>query len=339
VIAFALRRLLQAIPTLLGVSLITFVLLKVAPGDPARILAGKNATPAFLAAERHRLYLDRPYPVQYLHFIAGFWPPWSMHFGDSWEVQRYTPVTTVIAQKVPRTAALAISSILIEVIGGIGIGVLLAQLNRRKADSVLTVFLLGVYSLPLFVIGSVGALIFALPHPDFLGSGIGWDFSGWFNYSTQNPSSFLDAFAPGFWIRNLLWPSLTLALLGVASTALVTRTSMLDVLQADYMVTARAKGLPTATLIGKHALKNAVLPVITLVGLDFAGLLGGVAITESIWNWDGLGRLAVQAVNARDVPVVLVLTMLGAAVYVAVNTAVDILYAIADPRIRLVDAD
>jgi peptide/nickel transport system permease protein len=339
VISFILRRLLQSIPTLLGVSLIAFVLLKSAPGDPARILAGRNATPQFLAAKRHDLYLDRPYWKQYVHFMQGFWPPWNMNFGDSWAVDRYTPVTTVIAQKFPRTVALAIGGIVIEIIFGVGLGVFSALMHRRKIDTVVTVLNLGVYSLPVFVIGSVLALVFALPHPDVLGLGVGWDFTGWFNYSTQNPSSFLGSFEPGFWIKNLLWPSVTLALVSVASTALVVRTSLLEVVRADYMKTARAKGLSPAKVIGKHALKNAMLPVITLVGIDFATILGGAVITETIWNWDGVGRLVVQAIGARDVPVVLVLTMLLAAIFVVVNTVVDILYAVVNPRIRLQDAD
>jgi peptide/nickel transport system permease protein len=338
-IPFIIRRLLQAIPTLIGVSLIAFILLKLAPGDPARILAGKNATPAFLAEKRHQLYLDRSYPEQYIHFMKGFWPPWNMNFGDSWAVQRYTPVTTVIAQKVGRTAALAIGAVFIELIFGVGLGVFSALMHKRKVDTLVTVTNLAVYSLPVFVVGSVILLVFALPHNNVFGSGLGWDFTGVFNANTQNPSSFLASFEPTFWVKNLMLPCITLALISVASTALVMRTSLLEVIRADYMKTARAKGLPPSKVIGKHALKNAMLPVVTLVGLDFAFLLGGAVITEFIWNWDGLGLLVLNAINARDVPITIVLTMMLAFIFVVVNAAIDILYAFLNPKIRLEDSD
>ncbi|MGZ4482563.1 MAG: ABC transporter permease [Gaiellales bacterium] len=338
-ISFIVRRTLQAIPTLIGVSLIAFTLLKLAPGDPARILAGKNATPQFLAEKRHELYLDRPVWRQYVHFVEGMWPPWNMNFGDSWAVQRYTPVTTVIADKFPRTVALALGAIVIEIIFGVGLGVFSALMHRRKIDTVVTVINLAVYSLPVFVIGSLLALAFALPHSNFLGLGVGWDFTGWFNYSTQNPSSFLASFEPSFWIKNLLWPSVTLPLVSIASTALVMRTSLLEVVRADYMKTARAKGLPPYKVIGKHALKNAMLPVITLIGLDLATILGGAVITETIWNWDGIGRLVVQSIGARDIPVTIVLCLMLAGIFVVVNALVDVLYATVNPKIRLQDAE
>jgi peptide/nickel transport system permease protein len=338
-IPFIIRRLLQAIPTLIGVSLIAFILLKLAPGDPARILAGKNATPAFLAEKRHQLYLDRSFLEQYIHFMKGFWPPWNMNFGDSWAVQRYTPVTTVIAQKVGRTAALAIGAVFIELIFGVGLGVFSALMHKRKVDTLVTVTNLAVYSLPVFVVGSVILLVFALPHNNVFGSGLGWDFTGVFNANTQNPSSFLASFEPTFWVKNLMLPCITLALISVASTALVMRTSLLEVIRADYMKTARAKGLPPSKVIGKHALKNAMLPVVTLVGLDFAFLLGGAVITEFIWNWDGLGLLVLNAINARDVPITIVLTMMLAFIFVVVNAAIDILYAFLNPKIRLEDSD
>ncbi len=338
-ISFIIRRLLQAIPTLIGVSLISFILLKMAPGDPARMLAGKNATPQFLAEKRHQLFLDRSYPEQYWHFLQGFWPPWNMNFGDSWAVQRYTPVTTVIFEKAGRTIALAISAIILEIIFGISLGVFSALMHRRKLDTAVTVGNLFIYALPVFVIGEVLLLVFTLPNNNVFGTGIGWDFSGVFNADTQNPSSFLASFSPPFWTKNLLLPSLTLALISIASTALVMRTSLLEVIRADYMKTARAKGLPPSKVIGKHALKNALLPVVTLIGLDFAILLGGAVITEYIWNWDGLGLLALTAINARDAPVVIVLTMMLAFAFVFVNALVDILYAYLNPKIRLEDSD
>ncbi len=338
-IPFIIRRLLQAIPTLLGVSLIAFILLKMAPGDPARLLAGKNATPAFLAEKRHQLYLDRSYPEQYWHFMKGFWPPWNMNFGDSWAVERYTPVTTVIAQKFGRTAALAIGAVAIEVVFGIALGVFSALMHRRKVDTAVTVTNLAIYALPVFVVGEVLLLTVAIPHPNVFGTGFGWDFSGIFNANTQNPSSFLASFEPSFWIKNLMWPCITLALISVASTALVMRTSLLEVIRADYMKTARAKGLPPSKVIGKHALKNALLPVVTLIGLDFAALLGGAVITEFIWNWDGLGLLVLSAIGSRDAPLVVVLTMMLAAMFVFVNAFVDILYAFLNPKIRLEDSE
>jgi len=262
-----------------------------------------------------------------------------MNFGDSWAVERFTPVTSVIADKFPRTVALALGAIAIEIVVGIGLGIFSALMHRRKVDTAVTVANLGLYSLPVFVLGSLLALTFALPHTNFLGLGVGWDFTGWFNYSTQNPSSFLGSFEPSFWIRNLLLPSITLAAVTVASTALVMRTSLLEVIRADYMKTARAKGLSPTMVIGKHALKNAMLPVITLVGLDFATILGGAVITETIWNWDGVGRLVVQSIGARDVPVTIVLCLMLATIFVVVNAVVDILYAAVNPRIRLQEAE
>ena len=351
-LVFIIRRLLQAIPTLFGVSLIAFALLKAVPGDPARILAGKNATPIFLANERHTLKLDEPYWMQYKDFVGGAldfrWPytsstgfqdPWNPDFGQSWAVQRYTSVSTVIAQKFPRTAALAISAIIIEIIFGIGLGIFSALKHRTRLDTGVTVVNLGIYALPVFVFGVALQIVFCLPHNNLFGTGVGFDTSNIFNIDTDNPPSFLGAFNPVFFVQNLLLPSITLAMVSVASTALVMRTSLLEVVRADYMKTARAKGLSPRKVIGKHALKNALLPMITIIGLDLGIILGGAVITESIWNWDGIGRLQVTAIGARDAPVAIVVTMLLALIFVVVSVLIDILYAFANPRIRLQDIE
>ena len=326
---FIVRRTLQAIPTLFGVSLIAFVLLKAVPGDPARILAGKNATPQFLAAKRQSLHLNEPYWRQYIRFVNG-----AVHldFGDSWAVQRYTPVMSVIESKFPRTVALALSAIVIEVIFGIGLGIFSALMHRTLIDSVVTVFSLAVYSLPVFVTGFLLLIIFAIPHGSF-------DTSSVFNIQSDNPPSFLGSFNPSFWVKNLLLASISLASISIASTALVMRTSLLEVIRADYMKTARAKGLAPFRVIGKHALKNAMLPVITVIGIDLGFLLGGAVITESVFGWDGIGRLTLQAIGARDAPVTIVVVMLLAVIFVFVNMAVDILYAFLNPRIRLQDVE
>jgi peptide/nickel transport system permease protein len=329
VLIFIVRRTLQAIPTLFGVSLIAFVLLKAVPGDPARIIAGKNATPQFLSAKREALHLDEPYWRQYTRFVGG-----AVHldFGDSWRVQPFTPVMDVIRSKFPRTVALALSAIIIEIIFGISLGVFSALMHRTLIDSVVTVFNLAIYSLPVFVTGFLLLIIFAIPHGSF-------DTSGFFEFPTENPPNFIGAFNPDFWLRNLLLPSISLASISIASTALVMRTSLLEVIRADYMKTARAKGLAPARVIGKHALKNAMLPVITVIGIDLGFLLGGAVITESVFQWDGLGRLTLQGIGARDAPITIVVVMLLAIIFVFVNMAVDILYAFLNPRIRLADVE
>jgi len=329
VLIFIVRRTLQAIPTLFGVSLIAFVLLKAVPGDPARILAGKNATPEFLANKRVALHLDEPYWRQYVRFVGG-----AVHldFGDSWAVQRYTPVMTVVKQKFPRTVALALSAIVIEIIVGIALGVFSALMHRTWIDSVVTVFNLAIYSLPVLVTGFLLLIIFAIPHGSF-------DTSNFFQFPTNNPSNFFASFNPDFWTRNLMLPAISLASISIASTALVMRTSLLEVIRADYMKTAHAKGLAPFRVIGKHALKNALLPVITVIGIDLGFLLGGAVITESVFQWDGLGRLTLQAIGARDAPVTIVVVMLLAVIFVFVNMFVDILYAFLNPRIRLADVE
>ena len=301
---YILRRLLYAIPVMLVVSLIVFGILHIAPGDPATMLAGEDARPEDVAAIKANYGLDQPLYVQY-----GVWLGNALRgdFGRSIVTRR--PVMDEIATRLPSTVQLAVSALFLAVILGMIVGVISATRQYSALDhGVMVLALLGV-SMPVFWLGLMLIMIFAVELRWLPTGGTGT-------------------------IQQLVLPAVTL---GAASTAIIarmTRSSMLEVVRQDYIRTARAKGLMERVVLVRHALKNALIPVATVVGIEFGYLLGGAVITETVFSRPGLGRLLVTSINSRDFPVVQGTLMLLAGSFVLVNLLVDILYGFLDPRIR-----
>lgn len=307
---YALRRLLEAIPILLGVTFLTFLILHLAPGDPAEILAGPTASAEEVANIRARLDLDRPLWRQYATFLG------DLTRGDLGEsLQRRQSVRELIAVRLPNTAVLAITSLLVTLLG-IPLGVLAATRPNSPLDfSLMNLSLVGV-SIPNFWLGLVLIVYFSVD-------------LGWF------PAA---GYARPFWsadgLLSLVLPAITLGTGGMALIARLTRSGMLEVLGQDYIRTAAAKGVSERRMLYKHALRNTLIPVVTVLGLNFGYLLGGAVVTESVFAINGIGRLAVDAILARDYAVVQGSVVFIAATFVAVNLAVDLTYALIDPKIR-----
>jgi peptide/nickel transport system permease protein len=303
---YALRRLLLLVPILFGVATITFLLMYIVPGDPVRSIAGERYDEATIAEMRRELGLDRPIIVQYVDFLGRIA---RFDLGRSFVTRR--PVADAIRERFPRTALLAGSAMFIAVIGGIVIGGLAAW-GRVPLFSkgLMTVSLIGV-SIPVFWLGLLLIYLFSMKLRILPASG----------YGGGSPA-------------HLILPALTLSFASMATIARVTRSGFLDALGEDYVRTARAKGLGERIVLSKHVLRNALIPVITIVGTDFGSYLGGSVLTETIFGWPGLGRFIVQAIMKRDFPVIQGSVLFMAVLFVLVNLAVDLSYGFIDPRIR-----
>jgi peptide/nickel transport system permease protein/oligopeptide transport system permease protein len=302
--AYLLRRILIALPTLLGVVVLVFLMVRLAPGDPAVLLAGEFATPETLEAIRARYGLDRSLPEQFLIYME------ALLRGDLGESARSRrPVLEELKTYFPNTLELASAAILVAVLTGIPLGVLAALRPGSGLDlSVMVLALLGV-SMPVFWFGLLAILIFSV--------GLGW-------FPVAGKGT----------LAHLVLPAITLGINATALLARMTRGTLLEVLSQDYIRTARAKGLAERVVIFKHALRNALIPVVTVVGLEFGTLLSGAVITETIFAWPGLGQLLVGSILARDYPVVQGAVLLVAITFVLINLLVDLLYAAIDPRVR-----
>ncbi len=305
---YILRRLLLVVPILLGVATIVFALMFIVPGDPARMLMGQHGDERTLAALRHEMGLDRPVYVQYARFIG------RLAVGDlgvSYRQKR--PVAEIIRDRFPATAKLAVASMAIAVVIGIIAGILAAVYRNSVWDWLVMVFSLSGISMPVFWLGMMLVLVFA--------SGLGWLPVGGYGRSGD--------------LRHILLPAFSLAAISVGYIARMMRSSMLEVIGRDYIRTARAKGLSKRVVVLRHALRNAFIPVITVIGINFASLLGGAVATETVFAWPGLGRAVVDAIRVRDLPVVEGCVIFLAFIFVIVNLLVDLSYAWLDPRIRL----
>lgn len=310
--AYILRRLLATIPVMTVVAVFVFFLLRFAPGDPAAIIAGDDATSEQIAAVRSKLGLDRPVLEQF-----GLWV-WGMLQGDfGTSIFSNLPVTRLIAQRVEPTLALTLSTLLVAVLLAIPLGVLAAARARRLTDRLVMLFSVMGFAMPVFLVGYVLIYIFAMK-------------LGWFPVQGYVPIS--QGIGP--WAERLVLPSLALGITYMALIARTTRASMLEVLSQDYIRTANSKGLATSRVLLLHALKNAAVPIVTVIGIGVALLISGVVITETVFNIPGLGRLTVDAVLKRDYPIVQGLIIVFAGVKVLVNLLIDISYAFLDPRIR-----
>jgi len=310
--AFLARRLLSTIPVLLVVAVLVFLTLRLTPGDPAAVLAGDAASTDQIAKIRTTLGLDRSIPEQFTiwmgHLLTG-------DLGESYYYK--TKVTTLIAQRIEPTLSLAALTIVIAVLIAVPMGVLAAWRFGGWFDRTLMGFSVLGFSIPVFVLAYLIIWLMSLK--------LGW-------FPVQGYKRLADGFGPYIW--HLILPSLTLSVIYVALIARVTRASVLETLGEDYIRTARAKGLAESRVLIRHALANAAVPIITVIGIGIALLIGGVVVTESVYAIPGLGRLTVDAVLARDFPTIQGVILLFSFVYVAINLLVDLSYVFFDPRIR-----
>jgi len=311
-LSYIIRRLLGVIPVMLVVGIFVFSLLHLAPGDPAAIIAGDNATPENIAKIRTSLGLDRPLLEQFTT-----WGMATLRGDLGVSMFSNIPVTTLIQQRMGPTISLAITTLIVAVTIAVTLGVLAAW----KAGSLLDRAVMGLavtgFSVPVFVVGYILVYYVSLQ---------------WRWLPVQGYKELSEGFWP--WLRHLILPSFALGLAYVALIARITRASMLEVLAEDYIRTATAKGVSTVPMLLRHALKNAAVPIITVIGIGVALLISGVVITESVFNIPGIGRLVVDAIARSDYPIIQGSMIVFAAVYVLINLAIDISYCFFDPRIR-----
>jgi glutathione transport system permease protein len=299
-----LRKILALPLILLVASFLIFWAVRLLPGDPARLMAGMQADQKVVDAVRSRLGLDEPFPVQYGLFLRH-----ALHGDLGVSIRSHKPVASEIAERFPYTLALATVSYALAVGVGITAGIFAAIYSGRKLDHLVMVAAIGGASIANFWLALLAMNLFAVR--------LAW----------------LPLLGANSW-KSYVLPSITLALLPGAVIARMCRGSMLDIIHQDYIRTARAKGLSTTTVYVRHALRNALIPIVTIIGMNFASLLGGAVITETVFNWPGLGRLMVDAVRYRDYATIQGITLLTVAIVLAVNFAVDVFIGLIDPRIR-----
>jgi len=327
---FLLRRLLVVVPTTFAAISLLFVLFFLLPGDPARTIAGggdlKQVDPSVLARVEERYGLDDPVPVQF----ARYWErtvTWDL--GESYTSRR--PVNEIVGDRVANTLRLAFWAVVAEVVLGVGAGVASAVWRRSRTDRAATLLTAAAAAIPVFVLGYLLKWAFAIyPATN--------DWPAWLRLRSQGlgPDSWALFVVPtGEQWRYVVLPALTLALTSAALLARITRSSMLDVLRADFVRTARAKGLSERRVVLGHALPNALLPVVTIVGLDLGAVVGSAVLTETVFSWPGVGSEIARAIARRDMPVLLGLTIVVVLAYQLVNLVVDLSYGRLDPRVRV----
>ncbi len=300
---YVIRRLLLAIPVLIGVSILVFAIIRLIPGDPARAIAGVHASPEYIEQVRRELLLDEGLHVQYYVYMSNLL---QGDMGRSTFTRR--PVVVELRERFPNTLVLAATAMVIASMIGLSAGIVSATKRYSLFDNFsMLAALIGVAA-PVFWLGVMFQLLFSV--------NLGWLPSG----------------GIGTW-KHLVLPALTLGLATAALLARITRSSMLEVLRQDFITTARSKGLVERVVIYKHALKNALIPVVTVMGLQFGTLLGGAVLTETVFSWPGIGRLMVDSILARDYPVVQGAVLLLAVFFVMINLVVDVIYSFLDPRI------
>ena len=311
-LAYTLRRFVSTVPVMAVVALFVFSLLYLAPGDPAAIIAGDQASPADIVRIRASLGLDRPFLVRF-----GDWC-WHILHGDlGTSIFTSLPVTHLIAQRVEPTVSLMLLTLVFSIIVAVPMGVMAAWKHGSAIDRGIMLLAVFGFSVPVFVVGYILAYLFALQLP-------------WLPVQGYTP------LAQGVWpwLQNLILPTLTLGSAFIALIARITRATMLEVLSQDYVRTARAKGVGQRPILFVHALKNAAVPIVTVIGLGVAGLIGGAVVTETVFAIPGIGRLVVDSILRRDYPIIQGVVLIFSFVYVLVNLGVDLLYTVFDPRIR-----
>ncbi|MET0443139.1 ABC transporter permease [Tardiphaga sp.] len=311
-LGYLIRRILAAIPVMGVVALFVFLLLRLTPGDPAAIIAGDNATPEQLERIRTSLGLNEPL---YTQFFSWVWRLLHGDFGTS--LISNVPVLQMVNQRIEPSLSVALSVMLVSICVAIPLGVIAAWKHGTWIDRLVMALSVVGFSVPVFVIGYVLVQIFAIE--------LRW-------VPVQGFRSISRGFGPFF--ERMVLPTVALSFVYVALIARMTRAAMLNVLGEDFVRTARAKGINEGSVLFRHALRNAAVPVITVIGTGFALLISGVVVTESVFNLPGIGRLTVDAVLARDFPVIQAMILLTSGVYVCVNLLIDLAYALLDPRIR-----
>lgn len=313
---FLLRRMLAVLPVLFVVSLVVFLILRLAPGDPAAVIAGNSATNEDIAKIQVQLGLDRSIPVQY-----GIWMG-NVFRGDlGFSYYLNKPVTELIAQRIEPTLSLAFGTVILALLIAVPLGTVAAWRMGGWLDRLLSGFSVAGFSVPVFVIGYLLIYLFAIRLE-------------WLPVQGYKSISGPSAAGPWAWMRQLILPWMTLAMIYVALIARVTRASVSEALTEDYIRTARAKGISESAVLLRHALANAAVPIVTVVGIGIALLIGGVVVTETVYAIPGLGSLTVDAVLNRDFPVIQGLVLLFSVSYVLINLLVDLSYLVLDPRIR-----
>jgi peptide/nickel transport system permease protein len=301
------RRIVLAIPVVFGVTIFVFSLIHVAPGDPVVLMLGKFYDPKFAALERHQLGLDRPIVVQYAVWLA--------HLGQGdlgRSITQSSSVAALLARRLPITLLLAVGAMCVALFIAVPLGVTAAIRSEAFLDHLSRLLAMIGVSMPIFWLGLLLIIVFSLQ--------LGW----------MPPGGSIDEFG---W-QALILPCVALGTSFAALTMRITRSSMLEVLREDYIRTARAKGLTGRRIVYFHALRNALVPIVTVVGLQFGTVLGGTVLTETVFNIPGMGRLLVEAIGSRDYPLLQGAILITSLLYVSVNLAVDVLYAACDPRIR-----
>ncbi|MCY3755681.1 MAG: ABC transporter permease [Alphaproteobacteria bacterium] len=310
--AYIARRLLATLPVMAVVGIAVFLLLHLTPGDPAVVIAGDYARPEDIEKIRENLGLNEPLHIQFFSWVGALL---SGDLGTS--IFSNLPVAKLIGQRLEPTLALAIATIIFAILVAVPMGVIAAWRAGTMTDRVIMVFAVLGFSVPVFVIGYAMMWLFSIT-------------LGWFPVQGYKP------IGEGFWpfLRSITLPTVALGIIYVALIARITRASMLEVLTEDYMRTARAKGLDNNALLIRHALRNASVPIVTIIGIGIALLIGGVVVTESVFNIPGLGRLTIDAVLRRDYPIIQGVILIFSGAYVIVNLIIDLSYTILDPRIR-----
>jgi peptide/nickel transport system permease protein len=325
VVRYVAQRLLHTLVVLFGVSLLTFALIHLTPGDPVLVMLGTDATPAELERLRHLLGLDQPLYIQFGQYVGRLL---SGQMGDS--IFQHQPVSKLIGERFPATLELTVAAMLIAVVVGLLTGIISALVPYSVFDVTAMLLALSGVAMPVFWLGMLGILLFALqlgwlpsfgrgePLPDAV--------QAWFRYG--DPGDLVDA------LKHLVLPAITLGAFSTALISRLVRSAMLDVLGQDYVRTARAKGLAEVLIVSRHALPNALIPVVTVIGLQVGALLGGALLAETIFAWPGIGRLLIQAINQRDYPLVQGIVLITALIVSLINLTVDLLYGAINPRVR-----
>ncbi|PTX64281.1 peptide/nickel transport system permease protein [Melghirimyces profundicolus] len=332
ILNYILIRFLWAIPTLLGVSILVFLMIHLIPGDPAQLMLYPRGTPEQVEALREQLGLNDPMAVQYFNWLKD-----ALFFDFGKSVSTGSSVISEISSRFAATVELALSALSIAVVVGIPLGVIAARKKNSLIDYLCITFSLGGVSIPVFWLGLMLIFVFAAT--------LGWlPVSGRISMDSgmQIVTGFylLDAllignlYAFGDAVKHLILPAVALSTIPLAMVVRITRSSMLEVLSQDYMKTARAKGIPGRLIIYKHALRNALIPVVTVLGIQIGSLMGGSILTETVFSWPGLGSLIIDSINDRDYPVIQGVVFLATLIMIVVNLIVDVLYAYLDPRIR-----
>ena len=318
-LAYIVKRVLQFIPVFIGVTLILFFIRAVVPGDPIRMIAGEKAVPEAIYLQIvERYHLDEPIYVQYGYYMSDL-----LHGDLGTSYHKHKAVVDIFAEKLPYSARLALCAIALEIVFGIAAGIISAIKKYTFIDAVVTVSTAILVSMPVFWLGMLLQYFFGVTLKDLTGGAFSLPISGAGGPISSYPT----------WMHYIL-PSMTLAAVSLAFTARIMRSQLLEVMNADYIRTARAKGLSKAAVIWKHALKNAMIPVVTFIGIDFGVMLGSAILTETIFSWPGIGSEIVRAIGQRDWPIVMGGVILVVLIVMIINLVVDISYAYFDPRIR-----